>query len=89
LNSPQCKNAVFNLITLAERLSSFLGISEATISNKCTSHARFFKRLRDGYGCSVDTFNSVSQWFSDHYPEGLEWPRDIPRPPQSKKKEVA
>ena len=51
-----------DLITLAETLGSFLGKSEATISNYCAGHARFFSRLRDGKGCTVATFSAMSSW---------------------------
>jgi len=78
-----------DLITLAETLGSFLGKSEATISNYCAGHARFFSRLRDGKGCTVATFHAVSQWFSDQWPEDLEWPAEIPRPRPSSPEEAA
>ena len=74
-----------HLITLAESLSRFLGISEATLSNKCSSHARLFKRLRDGQGCSVRTYNNTLRWMSENWPSDLEWPRSIPRPKPNKK----
>lgn len=36
-------------------------------------------------GCTVRTFDRVLTWFNQHWPGDLEWPRDIPRPPKSKK----
>ncbi|WP_425152873.1 hypothetical protein [Candidatus Palauibacter sp.] len=29
---------------------------------------------------TVRTVHRVVQWLSDNWPEGLEWPADIPRP---------
>ena len=74
-----------HLIKVAEPLAIFLGRSEATLSNKCMGHARFFSRLRKGLGCSVTSYNKMMQWLSDNWPEDLEWPADIPRPKPTKK----
>lgn len=74
-----------HLISLAEVLAAFINRSEATISNKCAGHARFFSRLRSGFGCSVTSFNSTKQWFSNNWPADLEWPSDITRPKPTKK----
>ncbi|WP_146193168.1 hypothetical protein [Maritimibacter sp. 55A14] len=57
------------------------------MSNWIVGNARLFQRLRDGHGTTIRTYNKVLQWFSDHWPEDLDWPSDIPRPRKSKKKE--
>lgn len=69
-----------HLTILAEAFAKHTDRSEATVSNLVVSHARLFKRLRDGKGCSVATYNNVMAWFSKNWPEDLEWPSDIPRP---------
>lgn len=74
-----------NLVTLAERLARHLNRSEATISNWIVGHARLFKALRSGGGCTVYTARRCLRWFVDHWPEDLVWPADIPRPAKSKK----
>lgn len=74
-----------HLITLAEIFGSHINRKEATISNWIVGHARLFKRFRDGGGCTVETALIARQWFSDHWPADLEWPRDIDRPKPSKK----
>lgn len=68
------------LITLAETLTAHEGGSEATISNKVSTNARLFKRLRAQKGCNVSTFNNAMNWFSENWPADLEWPADTPRP---------
>jgi hypothetical protein len=75
-----------HLITLADQLSSHIGKSDATISNKIAGHARLFKRLREKNGCTLRTADRAMQWFAANWPADLEWPRDIPRP---KKREAA
>jgi len=75
------------LLILAQTYGAHARRSEATISNQVTSNARLFDRLRAGKGCTVSTYNTALRWFADNWPEDLEWPSDIPRPP--KQKEVA
>ena len=69
-----------SLITLAETLIAHEGGSEATISNKITTNARLFQRLRAKKGCTVSTFGNAMNWFSRNWPADLEWPADVPRP---------
>jgi len=40
----------------------------------------FFQTLKDGRDCRTTTANKVINWFSTNWPDGLEWPADIPRP---------
>lgn len=74
-----------HLITLAETLSGHIGRSEQTISNWAAGHALLFKRLRADKGCTWRVMKKTAQWFSDNWPEDLEWPRDIPRPSAKKR----
>ncbi|MCZ4258258.1 hypothetical protein O4H53_22155 [Sulfitobacter sp. G21635-S1] len=73
-----------DLITLVTTYIAHAGGSEATISNKVTTNARLFSRLRSGKGCNVSTFSSALIWFDENWPDDLQWPRDIPRPPKKK-----
>ena len=36
-----------------------------------------------GHSCTVHTYTRTLQWFSDHWPTDLEWPKDTPRPDPS------
>ena len=56
------------------------GRSESRISDLACANPYLFKRLRANRGCTIATYNRVLTWFSDHWPEGVEWPADIPRP---------
>jgi len=64
------------LITLAETLTAHEGGCEATISNKVSTNARLFQRLRAKKGCTVSTFGKAMNWFSANWPADLEWPGD-------------
>lgn len=74
-----------HLTTLASILAAHVGRSDVTVAKWCGLHTRLFSRLRRGLGCRVDTYNAALAAFSDLWPRDLEWPRDIPRPPKSKK----
>lgn len=60
--------------------SAATGRSESRISDLACANPYLFKRLRANKGCTIATYNRVLAWFSSHWPEGLPWPVDIPRP---------
>lgn len=74
-----------HLIRLATTLAAHVGRSEATIAKWCGVHTRLFKRLSEGKGCRVDTYNDTLRAFAARWPDDLEWPRDIPRPASSRR----
>ncbi|WP_420324602.1 hypothetical protein [Mameliella sp.] len=69
-----------DLLKLADAYCAHVGRSDATVSNQITTHARLFRRLRQGQGCNVSTYLSALIWFSENWPTDLEWPADIERP---------
>ena len=77
-----------HLTTLAATLAAHMGRSETTVAGWCGVQKRLFRRLSEGNGCRVDTYNKALRSFSDLWPSDLEWPSDIPRP-QKKKEKVA
>ncbi len=58
------------------------GLAMSTVSRKVGSPS-MADRLATGR-VTIATAVRVEQWLSDHWPEGLEWPLDIPRPPKSR-----
>lgn len=68
------------LITLAEGYGRKTGLSEARIATLVQNQGVFFKRIRAGKGCSVDTYLKVKRWFAAHWPPDLDWPRGVDRP---------
>ena len=70
--------------------SSILHLSDIYCDAKCLSEARIstlifnqgmrIKRVRNGGGLTVASYNKAIQYFSDHWPLDLDWPYDIPRP---------
>jgi hypothetical protein len=78
-----------HLITLADAYARHLNVSHWRVAFLVRGDGQFFKRLRDGKGCTLKTAISTVQWFSDHWPADLEWPADFPRPPRSTSMEAA
>jgi len=73
------------LVTLATSLATHQGVTHFAISMRALGKGDFFKKLMDGGDCRTATAARVLAWFDQNWPADLEWPRDIPRPPKSKK----
>ncbi len=73
-----------SLLRLCEQLSRFENVTHWAISMRCFGKGDYFDRLMRGSHPRTDTYERALQWFSDHWPEDLEWPRDIQRPVQKK-----
>lgn len=69
------------LVTLAVGYASRRGVSLWRVGHLAASRGSFFVDLRDGRRhCQTGTYSRVLQWFSDHWPAGLAWPAEVPRP---------
>lgn len=69
------------LLDVSAAFCAATGLSEARVSTKVFQHGRRLKGLRDeGKGMISDNIEDGLQWFSDHWPEGASWPREVPRP---------
>lgn len=76
---------VEHLLKLAEAYRSHVGLSLSTVSSYAANDGKLFRRFaEDGAGCTVRRANALVQWFSDHWPEDLEWPKGIDRPAKTK-----
>ncbi len=69
-----------DLQVICDHYRAAAGRSEARISDLACANPYLFKRLRANKGCTIATYNRVVSWFSDNWPDGLQWPADIPRP---------
>ena len=68
------------LIQLAEVWRDHKGLKLSTVSTYAARDGKFFDRLIEGADCTIGTAERITKWFSDHWPEDLEWPDDVPRP---------
>ena len=73
------------LLDLAEAYSAQKGLTLTTVGTYATMDGKFFNSLNEGKSCTLRRAKLVIEWFDRSWPEDLEWPRHIPRPPKSKK----
>ncbi len=73
-----------HLLALGSAYSDARGISLARTSTLVMNHGAFLKEVGEGRSCQIDTYTRCMAWFSDHWPEGLDWPADVPRPAPAK-----
>ena len=64
---------------LAHRFCGARAIKLSTLGNLAVGNARLFEGL-DAGRVTVRTLRRLIQYLSNNWPEGLEWPSDIPRP---------
>lgn len=74
-----------SLVRLGQAYAQHRGLELSTVSTYAASDGKWLARLMGPASCTIRKATAVTQWFSDHWPSDLEWPRDIPRPPASKK----
>jgi hypothetical protein len=69
------------LLALARAYAAARGISLARVSTLAHNQGGFFARLEDRRGgFTFATFEKCMRWFSANWPEGHDWPTDVPRP---------
>lgn len=69
-----------NLLTLGKVYCEAADRSPKTIGMRVARDGRFFDRLEAEKAFTVKTYDTALQWFSDNWPEGLDWPSGIERP---------
>ena len=68
------------LVAIAQTFATARGISLWRVGAIMAGDGKFFVRLQSGKTCTFRMARLVTQKFSDHWPDDLEWPSDIPRP---------
>ena len=77
-----------NILFLARRLAAHRNNSLTTVSLRAAGQGLYFSRLEAGQiGLTFARLDKVMNWFSENWPEELDWPKSIPRP--SAKKDAA
>ena len=69
-----------HIVKLIELLAQARNLSPRTIARYATGSGDMYDRLVAGCDMTIRRATRVTQWFSDHWPEDLDWPEDIPRP---------
>lgn len=71
-------NSMNETLRLMTIYSAARGLAMSTLSRKVGSPS-MADRLAEGR-VTIATARRVERWLSDHWPDDLDWPADIPRP---------
>lgn len=71
--------SIQSVLFLSRRYAGARNIEMSTLGRHAAGNSKLFERLTHGR-VTIRTVDRVVQYLSDHWPEGLEWPADIPRP---------
>ena len=71
------------IIQMIEIISDARGRSPHTVGRLASGSGDFYIRLKRGHDLTTRRATVVMQYLSDHWPAGLEWPAEIPRPERS------
>ena len=72
------------LIKLVETYAAHAGVTHWAVSMRIFGKGDFFAKLMKGADCTTRTEKRAAAWFSDHWPDDLEWPKGIDRPSKTK-----
>ena len=79
---------MFSTIVLMQRYADKRGIALSTLGRLTVGSSTVADRMRAGR-VTIGTVVRIEQWLSDHWPDDLAWPADIPRPPPSGREDAA
>ena len=69
-----------DLLTLAEAYCRATGEGFWRLSGLATGSQGTLYRIRCGHGCHSRTLERAWLWFDRNWPDGVEWPPEVPRP---------
>ena len=69
-----------SLMRLIELYAERRGLKRSTVCTYAANAGDLHARLLRGHDITTRRAARVAQWFSDHWPDGLDWPDDIRRP---------
>lgn len=70
---------VAELLQLATTYMAATGTTTSRLSKLAAKNNRLFERLGDGFDCHADMVERASDWFDEHWPDDIEWPKDVTR----------
>ena len=71
---------ITHLITVADAYAKLTGVEEKTVSSRVFADSKKLTAIRSGSDITVGRYNAALEWFSGNWPEGADWPHDVPRP---------
>lgn len=77
------ESRIEQLFALVDAFCKARKLSEARVSTMVFNGGSRLAHIREGKDIGVRILERSFQWFSDHWPNGAEWPASVPRPAQS------
>lgn len=78
-----------DILRLAEAFAAARGISVSAVSSRVFDDSKKLGAIRDGADLTLKRASAAIQWFSDNWPDGVDWPADLARPAKSQPDEAA
>jgi hypothetical protein len=69
-----------SLMTLIDAYVAATGIADASLSMRVFRDNKKIRSLRHGGDITTSRMDAAVQWFSENWPENLDWPRGVSRP---------
>lgn len=69
-----------HILDLAGRYARAQKIELITVSSRVFADSKKLDAMRSGADLTLKRAAMAVEWFSDHWPDGAEWPADVPRP---------
>jgi hypothetical protein len=76
------------LFAAAEAYADAKGIKLTSVGMYATKDSTLFDRISAGGMCSARVYDRVMAWMSDNWPDGVSWPKGVPRPARTKPKKA-
>jgi hypothetical protein len=74
-----------NILFLARSLAEHRNNSLATVSLRAAGQGLYLSKLEAGeIGLTYARYDKVMLWFASNWPDDLQWPTAVPRPPKKK-----
>lgn len=73
-------HAIPNLLCIAGAYQAATGLDQSTVSWRALGDVRKLSALAEGKDIQVTRYERAMIWFSENWPEGVEWPDAVNRP---------
>ena len=73
-------NGIPQILSLVDAYRFAKGIKDATLSTMVFADGKRIRAIREGRDMGMRTGERAVRWFSDHWPDGVQWPPDVDRP---------
>lgn len=82
-------NLASSLLRVSDAYCEAKDLARPTVSALILKDSRAFDRVADGGSITIRNYERAMQWFSNHWPQDLPWPREVSRPVPSEPSEAA